>query len=269
VVSGLAARADRGHHPRHDPLVGARCNAVHATRRARRVAYERAGAIITVSSSSKNNIVDRWPALASKTTVIGHGVNETFLRPTFDAPPASAFDNRVPSRYLLYIGGGIPRKRLDWALAVWSALRIPGLGFVACGLGQSERVRWLPSIPKDWQDLFFCPDFVTEETLASLYAGAELVLYPTLDEGFGLPALESQAVGTRILLSAVGGLRELLGPGAVALPADDLPAWIGACNALIGDRSVRDASRAWAASFTWRDAWQRTLSVYQFLARTA
>ncbi|MBK8653204.1 MAG: glycosyltransferase [Haliscomenobacter sp.] len=62
--------------------------------------------------------------------------------------------------------------------------------------------------------------------MAQLYQQAVAVLYPTLYEGFGFPALEAQAVGTPVLFSALGSLIELIGPSAEILPPENLDAWV-------------------------------------------
>ena len=95
---------------------------------------------------------------------------------------------------------------------------------------------------------------------------ATAVLYPSLYEGFGLPVIEAQAVGTPILFSDVGSLSELKGPGAVVLPVDDLPAWVRAAAHILDTRSgvpgPDRVARAWARQYSWEAYTDRTLAVY-------
>jgi hypothetical protein len=82
-----------------------------------------------------------------------------------------------------------------------------------------QRVRLLPYIPTD--------------SMVRLFQNAAAILYPTLYEGLGFPALEAQAVGTPVLLSPVSSLRELAGPGARLLDPDDRRSWIELCGRLV------------------------------------
>jgi len=95
---------------------------------------------------------------------------------------------------------------------------------------------------------------------------AAAVLYPTIYEGFGLPVIEAQAVGTPVLFSDVGSLTELKGPGAVVLPVDDLPAWVRAVSDILQSRQGLQEpdriARAWARQYSWDAYTERTLAVY-------
>jgi alpha-1,3-rhamnosyl/mannosyltransferase len=168
--------------------------------------------------------------------------------------------------YLLYFGGRIPRKRLDWAMQVWARVadRDPDLSLVVCGLESDARAEWRDRTAAHLRDRLHCLGFVAEADLPGLYAAAEAVLYPTLYEGFGFPALESQAVGTPVLMSAVGSLAELAGPGAVVLPPQDLDAWVAAAETIRGGGRRRDeAAREWARGFSWARAWTSLAEVYR------
>jgi glycosyltransferase involved in cell wall biosynthesis len=95
---------------------------------------------------------------------------------------------------------------------------------------------------------------------------AAAVLYPSLYEGFGMPVVEAQAVGTRVLFSDVGSLTELKGPGAIVLPVDDLQAWVRTIDLLLQARSATAEpdriARAWARQYSWDAYTDRTLAVY-------
>jgi alpha-1,3-rhamnosyl/mannosyltransferase len=103
--------------------------------------------------------------------------------------------------------------------------------------------------------------------MPSLYQNALLVLYPTLYEGFGFPALNAQAVGTPIVMSNVSSLRELAGPNAIALEPNDNGAWIDACRDLIDKRMTNalpdPASQYWALQFDWRRSAEAHWDVYR------
>lgn len=103
--------------------------------------------------------------------------------------------------------------------------------------------------------------------MPALYRRALAVLYPTLYEGFGFPALEAQAVGTPVLFSALGSLKELEGPLARVLPPDDLRAWVDTCKEILErptpEQTAVDAARRWARQFSWSVSARRHVEIYR------
>jgi alpha-1,3-rhamnosyl/mannosyltransferase len=231
-------------------------------------AYHRAAAIITDSESSRRDILRRWPNLAAKTDVVRFGISRGYTQTNIPlvSPTLEALGVRGP--YLLYLGGQVPRKRLDWAVRVWAALEQPNLTLVVCGLEREKIAEWRARVPEAVRDRFVCLEFVSETEMPSIYAGAAALLYPTLYEGFGFPALESQAVGRPVLMSALGSLQELVGPGTVILPPDDFGAWVASCRRILATPAAPDAeARAWARRFSWANAYAEVHSVYTRAAR--
>ena len=221
-------------------------------------AYKKCAAVITISQSSRRDILSLWPGLDQKLHVIPHGVSDIYFTDSrFDR--SEMIDNAVGnSPYLLYIGGAIERKRFSWALKVFEALSYPGLFLVACGFSEEER----SSIPKQLEQSLrervrFLP-YVPESEMPSLYRHAKVVLYPTLYEGFGFPALEAQAVGAPVFFSDVSSLSELKGPAAETLPVDDLVAWVDACRRVLSQGGfpsrLEEESRLWARRYSWSES---------------
>lgn len=97
---------------------------------------------------------------------------------------------------------------------------------------------------------------VDDGTLASLYAGATAVCYPSRAEGFGIPCLEAMAAGAPLIASDLPSIREVVGSAAELVPADNPRALADAISGVLGDRgrrrSLADAGRERAAGFTWR-----------------
>jgi glycosyltransferase involved in cell wall biosynthesis len=230
-------------------------------------AYRKAKAIITISKSSHNDICSLWPDLASKTTVIPWGIGEEYLSTESVEPDEFLQQHGVCDPYLLYFGGEPPRKRLSWAIDVWRHLDEPNLKLVLCGLANPKLFNPLEA---KLRENIICLPFVPEKSMPSLVAQARAVLYPTLYEGFGFPALEAQAVGTPVLMSAVGSLKELAGPGATLLPTYDLDSWVCACRKILmeGKPSLPEA-RQWAGLFNWDSAFQKTVDVYKSVFETS
>lgn len=218
-------------------------------------ALRKSAAVITGSECSGRDLLRLWPTLKEKLRVIPYGISNGYLQANLGPLPHSLREWGVRQPYFLYVGGGIPRKRLDWAIQVLEALDDRHLQLVIVGVDKrskpaiEERVK-----PELRSQLVFAP-FLDEGDMPHLYQHAVAVLYPTLYEGFGFPALEAQAVGTPVLFSDVGSLNELKGPGAEVLPTHDLNAWVAVCRRLVAERSQspspNQAAREWASRFSW------------------
>lgn len=236
-------------------------------------AYHRAAAVITISQSSRQDILARWPRLKTKLHVVSLGVDERYLEAHPDWRPIVIGDRVIEEPYLLYLGGADPRKRLMWALQAWWSGAGRKAMFVACGLEANAHAEVRRSVPRELQDRLVIAPFMSEEDMPRLYMRAAAVLYPTLYEGFGLPVVEAQAVGTPVVFSDVGSLSELNGPGAVILPVDDMEAWVRTVANLVDTRGrmagIDRVARAWAGQYSWDKFVERTLAVYDSVtART-
>ena len=230
-------------------------------------ALHRCAAVITISESSKRDIVAKWPALAAKTTVIPHGIGDEYL--AADAPAAaSELQRGLGTRpYLVYVGGPMARKRFDWALQVLHACGRDDLQLVACGFSTSTVGAARELVPPGLRKRVHFAPFLSNEQLLALYRGAGAVLYPTLYEGFGFPAIEAQAAGVPVIFSPVSSLPELVGPLAFTPAVNDLAAWVHAVNQalLLGPRRAGMATHAlrWAQGFSWAQSCERHLAVYR------
>jgi glycosyltransferase involved in cell wall biosynthesis len=233
-------------------------------------AFASAAALVAPSNSSVHDIVTRWPSLEPKLHMIPLGVDEAFLTAQAGPLPESIVTAHIKRPYLLYVGGEIPRKRLDWALDVWREATASTVHFVACGVNAHAQEAIRARLPPESRSMIYFANYLPDSEMPALYMNAALVLYPTMYEGFGFPALEAQACGTPVLFSAVGSLAELAGPGATVLPADDKAAWVAACRTLIQERSAahrqNDRAREWAAQFSWRSTADRQIDVLAAVA---
>jgi glycosyltransferase involved in cell wall biosynthesis len=228
-------------------------------------AFHKCDALITDSEGSRRDIITLWPALAQKVRVVPIGVSEAY----FDVEPAAAratvAEYGLTAPYLLYVGGGNPRKRLHLALEVFARLKSSDVRLAVCGVEQRGWADILASTPAHVRSRVVMLPFIPEQTMPGLYAGALAVLYPTAYEGFGLPALEAQAAGTPVLFEAVNGLTELRGPGAIVVCGE--AEWVAALDQIVDTPSLADASarkqqmRAWSGGFSWDLYTRRMLAI--------
>ncbi len=236
------------------------------------LAYRRCAGVITISESSRRDIAERWPFLADRITVIPHGIADEFFSPDAASQPPETLQRALgASPYLLYMGGPQPRKRFGWALELLAACSRADVHLVACGFGAGHVSP--EAVPQALRPRVHFAPFVSDAQLVALYQRAVATVYPTLYEGFGFPAVESQAAGTPVLFSPVSSLVDLVGPMAWALPTDDFGAWRAGLEQILAMPAPTRAERAqdaqrWARQFSWRRSVERHLEVFRaILAR--
>lgn len=151
----------------------------------------------------------------------------------------------LPPEYLVWVGGlqtPDPRKRVA-ALA-----RTPReLPLVLVGATRP----WAHELPD-----VILTGHVSDDALAAIYSGARALVFPSDDEGFGLPTVEALACGTPVVASDIPVLREVLGDRATFVDADDLEGLLAA-----GAAATRPAPAA--PAWSWEDAAAATWRVYE------
>ena len=233
-------------------------------------AFKKSAAVITISESSKTDILARWPWLENKLSVIPHGIEDAYFTPDAGTIPPDLKTVLGGASYLVYMGGPMERKRFAWALEVLAKSEHQSLKLVACGFGAEARRDAASNLPIGLHGRVHFASFLSDPELRALYRGAQAVLYPTLYEGFGFPAVEAQAAGVPVIFSALGSLKELIGPLALIVPPNDLDAWLAAVTEAMsmGTHRLDRAQRAseWASQFAWNKSFEKHLAVYRQVA---
>jgi glycosyltransferase involved in cell wall biosynthesis len=246
------------------PATVARASLAYARLVARSVA--RGSVVCTPTAAVAAEVADAYRLPPERVVVTPLG-----LGPAWHAahPPAAAWlaERGLPRRYLLFAGSVEPRKGLPTLVAAYRELLAavpdtPPLVLAGpAGWGQALDLSGLPGGAV--RPLGYQPT----ADLASLVAGAAVLAFPSLYEGFGLPPLEALACGTPVVAADVPALREVLGGHADLVPPGDAPALAAAlAKALAGDgggERERAARRAHAQAFTWERCALATLTAYR------
>jgi len=220
---------------------------------------ERAEAVITVSTSEARSIAKRFPRAAERVRVTPLAASPVF-RPSPDTPR---------ERRLLFVGNLGPGKNLAGALAAFERvapsvphrLTVVGASFGTFRAAHPGSDGVAPAIRDrvDWAGQVDDP-----AELAELYRRAELLVFPSLYESFGLPALEAMACGTPVLVSDLPALRETVGDAGEYVDPRDPEALAEAMRGLLddGERRAELGGRGVdrAAGFSWdrtaRETWK-------------
>lgn len=230
-----------------------------------------ADAICTVSESAAGDLTRYAGIPRAKLFVTPNGAT---------APPLPAATWRgaltqlgVRPPYFLYVGALHPRKNIERVAQAFSMLQAEQVEaqLVIVGppsWGAQETLR--PLLARARTDTSVrLTGYVSDEALHALYDGARALVFPSLYEGFGLPALEAMAHGTPVITSNTSALPEIVGEAGLLVDPIFPQAIAGAMRQLLGDDdlcrllSARGLERA--KLFSWQKTAQKTLAVYRHL----
>jgi alpha-1,3-rhamnosyl/mannosyltransferase len=173
-------------------------------------------------------------------------------------------------RFALFVGENDPRKGLDTLNEAVAQLESEGLtvplvvaGSPSAPPGASTVSRARPAV--------HMLGHVDDATLAALYRGCAVFVYPSRYEGFGLPVLEAMSYGAPVVASRAAAIPEAGGDAALYVPPGDAAALADALRRVCRDRELADGMRergyARAREMSWRRTAERTLNVLEALAR--
>ncbi len=233
-------------------------------------ALPRADRVIADSDWTRKDILRFTGVAADRIDVIPLGVDPDFgAGVTPERVEAVRRRYGLDRPYILYLGGFDRRKQVDrlvrvfgrvpepWVLAVAGRLPRPGrvvpdIRLAVRQAGIEGRVRLLGPVP--------------DEDRPALYAGADLFVYPSVYEGFGLPPLEAMACGTPVVCSNRTSLPEVVGEAALPVDPEDDESLLAGILKLLGDADLQAELRVRglerARQFTWQKTAEATFWVY-------
>jgi glycosyltransferase involved in cell wall biosynthesis len=234
----------------------------------------RADHIITVSEYSKRAIANTYHIPEDKITVTYEAAGDEF-RP-LDRESARAEIARkygIKEKFILYLGRLQGRKNIPALVDAYARIRGRGAShkLVLAGGRDSLFAPVLERIERcGLQAQVLFPGYIPAHDVPTFYNAADLFVYPSLYEGFGLPILEAMACGTPVITSRGTALEEIAGDAALLVdPPDDF----GLANALelvLDDSEVRnqlsDAGIKRSSKFSFKNTARQTIRVYEILA---
>jgi glycosyltransferase involved in cell wall biosynthesis len=228
-----------------------------------RLALAQAGRILTISQYSQHCIQQQFGWPANRIDIVHLAAS-----PHFRPEGAAARDP-----YVLYVGGISPNKNLAVLVRAFARLRrrMPGLKLVLGGDHQTDgfksshsELEALIRAERLEQQVEFT-GYVPEGDLSRLYSGAALLAFPSLDEGFGLPAVEAMACGLPVVASRGHALEEVVGDAGLLVDARSEEELAAAMERILTDPALAGELRAKslrrAADFSWRRTAEGLLDV--------
>lgn len=232
----------------------------------------RADHILTVSMLSKQDIINIFGVDPQKISVVYSAPTDAYQSlPQEPTKKFLAAKYGLKKPYLLYAGGLNPRKNVAELIYAYSKINrdLHQLQQLVILGGDSKHANQLKLLVESLNlkaDVIF-PGFVDSADLPLFYNGADLFVYPSLYEGFGLPPIEAMACGTPVITSNVSSIPEIVGDAAVQVnPADTLQL-AGAILEVLNHEELSAAlvqkGLSHSKKYNWRQNAAKILEIYE------
>lgn len=236
----------------------------------------RSDIIVVPSEYTRQDILQHFGPPRDKIRVVHNGVDCSIYRPHEEAAFRFRRKYALPSnrRYMLYVGSEQPRKNFLTLVRAFTLLRKRFDDLVLLKFGRADE---LPRHPVRSQALsmlreagleneviFF--EELSETDLVGGYVLADVFIFPSLYEGFGLPPIESMACGTPVVTSGLTSLPEVVGDAARITDVREPNELADAISEVLTDRSLRETlirkGLERASQFTWERSAHRMMEIY-------
>ena len=232
----------------------------------------RSAAVITVSEFSRRDLLERY-RLDPEAVFVTPEAAEPQFRPV-PALEASRVVRSLglPDRFILAVGDLQPRKNLPRLLMAYDLLLqrgvdVPDLAVVGKRAWLDGEILETVARRRLEKRVRFA-GFVPGEALPSLYSSADVFVYPSLFEGFGLPILEALACGAPTVTSNVSSMPEVAGDAALLVNPESVEELADAIDRALGDSDLRAEmimrGHVRASQFTWERTAAKTVEAYAY-----
>lgn len=259
-------------HPEYSPKLFPNRSSNHT-----RHAAWHARRVITDSYASAREINELYGLPMDRIVVVHCGISGDFT-PRTDVPAFEALRDRLSigsGGYVLFVGGADPRKNHRVLLQAAAAIRpqLKGRTLVLVGDAVHRHGNYHETAAKlGITDCVLCPGRVPMDDLRLLYSFADVFVFPSLYEGFGMPVLEAMACGAPVITSNRSSLLEVAGDAAILVNPEQSDQLADAIVRVLEDARLRDSlrSRGFAriARFSWDAAARQVMTVYRDACRS-
>jgi glycosyltransferase involved in cell wall biosynthesis len=233
-------------------------------------ALRRAARVIAVSETTRAELLARYRLPPGRVVVVPEAAAPHFVPPSPPAVAATRARYGLDRPYVLFVGFLEPKKNLGVLLeavvrlqraGLWGETELVVVGAPGWGPDPAQRAH---ALGLDDAVRFVGP--APDADLPALYGGALAFAFPSLWEGFGLPALEAMAAGAPVVASNRGALPEVTAGAALLVEPEPAP-FTEALGRLLAEPALRERLRAAglarAAAFSWERTARETLAVYR------
>src|SRR6266581_214545 len=260
------------HHPEYRP----RSYLQRFYRPITQLGTQRANLVLTVSESTCRDVQAYYRVNRARIHVIGNAVDPTFQRESDPARLAAVRERySLPERFILTVGAGRPHKNVETLVEAFARLD-PSIAPTLVIAGEYDP-RFPDGVGARIQahsiaSRVIRPGLIREADLPVVYSLADVFVFPSLIEGFGLPPLEAMACGTPVLASTTSAVSEVVGDAALAFDARDPEQLATVLSRTLTDPDLRATLSQCGVervrAFTWERVAHETLQAYASIEAT-
>jgi glycosyltransferase involved in cell wall biosynthesis len=230
-------------------------------------------AVITISENSKQDIINylNFPAEKIFVTPLASRYNSQFVS-NLDLDQETQncnFDFSKP--YLLFVSTIEPRKNIESIIQAFNWLKQNHKIEHQLVLIGKKGWKYAPIFEaiqsSPWQNEIHHLNYLSDELVALFYSKADVFVYPSYYEGFGLPVLEAMTLGTPVVASNTSSIPEVAGDAAILIDPNDFMQIAKAILKVISDRKLRqdliNKGKTRASLFSWENTAKKTLEAYR------
>ncbi|MFR1380318.1 MAG: glycosyltransferase family 4 protein [Clostridium neonatale] len=240
---------------------------------------DRSDKIITVSESSKNDIIKFLNVDESKIEIVYNGVDYEKFNKSYTEDIKLIVRNKynLPQNYILYMGTLEPRKNIDSIIEAFALIK-KQKDFDNIKLVIAGKKGWL------FEDIFnlvdklnlkdhvIFTDYVDETDKPIIYNMAKLFVFPSLYEGFGIPVLEAMASSVPVIASNVSSLPEVAGNAAILVNPKDIEGIAKNIIKILSDDDLKNElvrkGHIQAQKFTWEASAEKLYNIYKEIMKS-
>jgi glycosyltransferase involved in cell wall biosynthesis len=234
-----------------------------------RESVRRAQQIIVISAQTREELHTYWSIEPERVHLIHNALRPSFQRDGSSAQAIQAMQKRYGGRYLLHVGRIMPRKNVETLVQAFDLLagRFPDLHLVLTGGTGHGSVAVLQQIEASpYQERIHQAGWVPEQDMGALYAAAEILVFPSKHEGFGLPTIEAMACGTPVVASFEAASDEIAGDAVMRTDCSSPEPLADTLVKVLTDKELRAhlirMGLVQATSFNSESCARATLQVY-------
>ncbi len=234
--------------------------------------------IITVSYSTKDDLMSKFGIEEKKLNVIHLGVDNSFFTPKLPQKDILA-KYGINKEYLLFVGNANPRKNLNNLILAFSKIfdEIPHDLVLIGPINRENLIKFIldddkfDGIRERFLERIITPGYADYEDLPFLYSGASSFVFPSFYEGFGLPPLEAMACGTPVISSNNSSLKEVVGKAGILI---DDPFNLNEISEKILymlensklQKKLKNKGLTQVEKFSWDKTVEKTIDVYESMS---
>lgn len=235
---------------------------------------DRSDFIITISEFSKSEILRYLKVTPDKVHVVPCVIDHKQFRVDYSTEEITVSREKygIPEKYLLYLGTLEPRKNISVLIEAYHILKetkinVPVLVIAGKKGWMYEEIFEKVRTYELEEDVIFT-GYVAQEDSPKLMKGAQIFVFPSKYEGFGMPPLEAMACGTPVIVSDAASLPEAVGDAGIIVPADDPNALSNSLEKLIIDSKLRDClikkGLIWVKQFAAEEVSEQFIQEYSY-----